>query len=223
MSRLLVPILIGLAGCVILLWLGTWQVQRLAWKEGVLAGIEARISGAPIDLPADPDPEIHRYAPVALTGTVGPEELLVLTSHKTEGAGFLVVSPFTTADGRRVLIDKGYVRGDVRDAARPAPETALRGNLNWPDDRNSSTPENDVAGNIWFARDVAPMAAALDTEPLMVIVAEAEANLGTTPIPVDTSAIKNDHLEYAITWFSLAAVWLVMTGLWIARIARREA
>jgi surfeit locus 1 family protein len=223
LRRILPPLLIGLIGAAILVWLGAWQVQRLAWKEGVIADIEARISGAPIDLPAEPTPEAHRYAPVALSGAFGPEELFVLTSHKTEGAGYLVVSPFTTEAGRRILVDRGYIRNEARDAVRPAPQTALRGNINWPDDRNSSTPDNDIDGNIWFARDVAAMAAELDTEPLMVIAAASEADLGTTPLAVDTGAIKNDHLEYAITWFSLAAVWLAMTGFWIVRIVRKEA
>ena len=223
MRRLLPPIAIGLIGAAILVWLGTWQVQRLSWKEGILTEIEARISGAPIALPETGDPEVHRYASVALPGRVGADELYVLTSVKNRGAGYLVVSPFTLRDGRRVLIDRGFIDAEARDAPRPAPETMLRGNLNWPDDRSSSTPPNDVAGNIWFARDVAEMAAVLETEPLMIIVAQSQADLGTTPLPVDTSAIKNDHLEYAITWFSLAAIWLLMTGLWMARIVRKEA
>lgn len=222
MRRFLIPLLIGLVGAAILVWLGTWQVQRLAWKEGVLANIDARIASAPIDLPANPDPSLHRYAPVALAGRVGTDELHVLTSNKAEGAGYLVISPFTTGEGRRVMIDRGYIRSDARDETRPAPETTLRGNLNWPDDRNASTPANDVAGNIWFARDVPEMAAKLDTEPLLVIVSKSASDLGATPLPVDTSAIKNDHLEYAITWFSLAAIWLVMTGLWIARLRQKE-
>lgn len=223
MRSVLPPILIGVIGAAILVWLGTWQVQRLAWKEGVLAEIDARISGAPIDLPTIPDPDTQRYAPVALTGQVGSEELYVLTSKKNVGAGYLVISPFTTEDNRRVMIDRGFIRSEARDVARPAPLTTLRGNLNWPDDRSSSTPENDVAGNIWFARDVAEMAAVLETDPLLIIVAQSQEDLGTTPLPVDTSAIKNDHLEYAITWFSLAAIWLGMTGFWITRIVRKEA
>lgn len=223
MRRLLAPILIGLLGAAILVGLGVWQVQRLAWKEGVLADIEARIAGDPIALPAEPDPAAHRYAPVVLSGQVGAEELYVLTSTRAGGAGYLTISPFTTGDGRRILIDRGTIRAEDRDAARPSPETTLRGNINWPDDRTPATPENDVEANVWFARDVAQMADVLDTEPLMVIVSETQADLGTVPVPVDTSAIKNDHFEYAITWFSLAAIWLAMTGYWIARLVKREA
>jgi len=221
--RLLAPLFIGAIGAAILVWLGLWQVQRLEWKEGVIADIEARIAGAPIALPDAPTPAAHRYAPVDVRGQVGPDELFVLTSKKNVGAGYLVISPFTTAEGRRVLVDRGFIRSEARDTLRPAPETRLRGNINWPDDRASSTPDNDVSGNIWFARDVADMARVLDTEPLLIIVAESAADLGTTPLPIDTSAIKNDHLEYAITWFSLAAIWLGMTGFWIVRIVRKEA
>ncbi|WP_425037830.1 SURF1 family protein [Primorskyibacter sp. S187A] len=223
MSRILYPLLFGLIGAGILVSLGVWQIQRLAWKEEVLARIEARISGAPIELPTEPDPEEHRYAPVALTGEVGADELYVLTSRKRVGAGHLVISPFTTEDGRTILLDRGFVRTDQRDEIRPTGPASIRGHINWPDDRTSSTPDNDVGGNIWFARDVAAMAEALKTEPLMVILAQSDTDLGTTPLAVDTANIPNDHLNYAITWFSLAAIWLVMTGFFITRVLKREA
>ncbi|MGB1034341.1 MAG: SURF1 family protein, partial [Primorskyibacter sp.] len=94
----------------------------------------------------------------------------------------------------------------------------LTGNLHWPDDRNSSTPDNDVDGDTWFARDIPAMAAHLGTEPLLVILRDmTPPDAGVTPLPVDTSGIPNDHLQYAITWYALATVWLTMTGVWIWR------
>ena len=72
--------------------------------------------------------------------------------------------------------------------------------------------------NIWFARDVDVMAETLDTEPLLIVMREgAGPDPKITPLPVDTARIPNDHLQYAITWFSLAAIWLAMTVLFLRR------
>jgi surfeit locus 1 family protein len=75
--------------------------------------------------------------------------------------------------------------------------------------------------NIWFARDVAAMAAALGTEEVLVVAKRTSFNdAPVSPLPVDTSAIPNDHLTYAITWFSLAAIWIAMTLAFTLRARR---
>ena len=137
------------------------------------------------------------------------------------GAGHLIISPFTTQAGRTILVDRGFLKLDDALTDPPADTITITGNLHWPDDRNSSTPENDVAGNTWFARDIAQMAEVLGTEPLLLTTREVSQPDGAlTPLPVDTSGIPNDHLQYAVTWFSLAAIWLVMTGYYIHRSRR---
>ncbi len=216
-KRIIAPLLFGLVGAAILVWLGTWQVQRLAWKEGVLAQIEATISGPSVALPATPDPEADLYLPVALSGDIEARALRVLVSVKQRGAGYRLISALETPQGRRVLVDRGYVPLEQVPVLKTGP-VSVTGNLNWPDDRNSSTPENDVADNTWFARDIDLMAAELATEPLLVIARDlSPADKGLTPMPVNTSGIPNDHKHYAITWFSLAVVWLLMTGVWVSR------
>lgn len=224
MQRLLAPLLIGLAGIAVLVSLGVWQVQRLAWKEGVLADIEARISADPVTLPVLIDPEAQRYLPVRMQGAIGNGALFVLVSVKQRGAGWRVISDFTTLEGRRVLLDRGFVPVANKTAPdRRDEEVSVLGNLHWPDDRNSSTPDNDPTTNTWFARDIAVMAEALGTEPLLVIARDlSPPDPGVSPLPVDTSGIPNDHLHYAITWFSLAAVWLIMTGVWIRRRQKED-
>lgn len=218
MTRILAPLVLGLSGIAILLWLGLWQVQRLEWKRGVLAEIEGTITAEPVALPRVISPAEQRYLPVALEGRFGEGALFVLVSVKRRGAGWRVISDFTTGDGRRVLVDRGFTPVDRKAAARPEPQASILGNLHWPDDRNSSTPDNDPAGNIWYARDIAAMAEALETEPLLVVAREVSPpDPGIAPLPVDTSGIPNDHLQYAVTWFSLAGVWLIMTGAWIWR------
>jgi len=222
LKRMIWPILFGLGGVAVLLSLGVWQVQRLAWKEAVLADIDARIAAVPAGLPVAPDPVADRYLPVALEGRILGDEIDVLASRKGVGPGFRVISPFETADGRRVLVDLGFVREADKQDPRPARAARLIGNLHWPDEVDGYTPAPDLGRNIWFARDVAAMAAALDTEPVLVVVREtSEADPHVTPLPVNTAHIPNDHLSYAITWFSLAALWLGMTLYLLWRIRHR--
>lgn len=227
MRRILGPLLIGILGTAVLIALGVWQVQRLAWKEGVLADIEARIAAEPVPLPAEPDPEADRYLPVAVSGEIGEDELHVLVSTRAEGAGFRVIAPLATEAGRRVMVDRGYVRNEAKEADRPTGAADIVGNLHWPDEVDGFTPEPDPDANIWFARDVPRMAEALGTEPVLVVVRETSLSApGLTPLPVDTAGIPNDHLEYAVTWFGLAAVWAAMSMflVWrtLGRTGRRD-
>ncbi|MFP4274122.1 MAG: SURF1 family protein [Paracoccaceae bacterium] len=224
MRRYLVPLIFGLAGTAVLVALGVWQVQRLAWKEGVLADIEARIAAAPAALPADPDPLEDRYLPVRVSGEIGSRELHVLVSTKTAGAGYRIIAPFETEAGRRILVDRGFVRDEDKELARPKGPATLAGNLHWPDEIDGFTPDPDVEGNIWFARDLPAMAAELGTEPLLLVVRQTSlAETGVTPLPVSTEGIPNDHLEYAVTWFGLALVWAGMTIFLLWRIRQRKA
>jgi len=222
MNRRPIPTLIlGLAGLAVLVGLGVWQMQRQAWKADVLAGIEARSSAEPGPLPARPAQGHDRYRPVRLSGEFGAGVLRVLVSRKQQGAGYRLISPFQSGE-RRVLVDRGLIPVATEIPPPPAGQVVLTGNLHWPDDRTAATPENDVAANIWYARDIAAMAEALETEPVLVIARDlSRTDPGVTPLPVDTAAIPNDHLAYALTWFSLAAVWAGMAGALIWRMRDR--
>ena len=218
--RMILPLLFGLFGTAVLIGLGEWQLQRLEWKRGILADIEARIDAPPVALPESIDPQGHRYLPVRVSGRFGPGVLRVLVSRKRIGAGYRLISPFET-DGRRILVDRGFIPVGVDIQPAPAGEVSVIGNLHWPDDRTGATPPNDVEGNIWFARDVAQMAQLLGTEPVLLVLREISApDAPVTPMPVDTSFIPNDHLQYAITWFLLAAIWAAMTGAYLWRLRR---
>jgi surfeit locus 1 family protein len=218
--RMILPLLFGLVGCAILIALGTWQVQRLAWKQGILAEISARLADPPASLPAVPDPVRDRYLPVRVAGRFTGPGIDVLASLKGVGAGYRVIAAFQTEDGRRILVDRGFLSEDQRSQPRIATAARLSGTLHWPDEVDSFTPPPDAARAIWFARDVPAMAAALQTEPVLVVAREATGD-GITPLPVDTQGIPNNHLNYAVTWFSLAAVWAGMTLLLLWRIRQR--
>ena len=213
--RRILFVIFGLAGLGILLFLGTWQLQRLTWKEGVLAQIESRVGATPVALPAMPDPKADRYLPVAISGEMLEGEVHVLVSVKQVGPGYRVISSMEVGD-RYVLVDRGFISLEAKDTLRATGPMEVIGNLHWPDEIDGFTPEADVDANIWFAREVDQLAALLGTEPVLVI-ARSKTDPGITPLPVSTTGIPNDHLQYAITWFSLAVVWAAMIVYFLRR------
>lgn len=217
MLRFFVPVLFGMIGAGVLVWLGFWQLDRLEQKEGQLAEIAARIAAAPVALLAAPDAMADRYLPVQASGQFTGQALRVLVSQKEIGAGYRIVEVFQTG-GRRIMVDRGFVRVDA-PLAPTATEATVTGNLHWPDEVDSFTPAPE--GDLWFARDVPAMAQALGAEPVL-IVARSDTGDGIAPLPVDTAGIPNNHFGYAVQWFGLAAVWLGMTLFYLWRIRRRK-
>lgn len=218
------PLIFGLIGTAILVSLGVWQLQRLTWKQGILSNIEARISADPVAIPDDPDAASDKYLPVRASGDVTADEIHVLVSQKRIGAGYRIISAFQLDDGRRIMLDRGFVAADQKTATRPMGAAQVTGNLHWPEETGSSIPEPDKSKNIWFARDVTEMAETLGALPILVVARDRVFDADPVdPLPVDTTGIPNDHLQYALTWFSLAAVWLIMTlaFIWRGRSAQK--
>jgi surfeit locus 1 family protein len=216
--RLVGPLAIGVLGCAILIALGVWQLQRLAWKEAILTEIDDRMAAAPVPLPAAPDPERDAFRPVAADGTIGREALRVVWTDDG-GAAFRVVSPFASG-GRTVLLDRGIVPADATVPAPPEGPVTVLGSLHWPDEQDGFTPPPETEAGLWYARDVPAMAAKLGAEPILIVAREVPGD-AVAPRPIDTAGIPNDHLEYALTWFALAAVWAGMTAALVWRIRRR--
>ena len=220
MRRLIFLIVVGVAGLAVLLSLGAWQVQRMAWKQQILDTIDSRVDGEPVALPVNPDPVSDKYMPVRMVGELVEGGLHVLVSTRSLGPGYRVIVPFVTDDGRRILIDRGFIRSAAKNTVLNTGKVELIGNLHWPDETDSYTPPADIAANIWYARDVDAMSAALDTLPIMVVLNDHPVNGSfLIPMPVNTASVPNDHLQYAITWFSLAFIWAAMTAyfLWRSR------
>lgn len=222
MRRYLFPVLLGVIGCAILIWLGVWQLQRMEWKEGLLDNIRAGIEADPVPLPAQIDPSM-KYLPVEVSGITTGDEIHALSSTKEQGGGFQVISGFVTDDGRRIMVDRGFIPQELRHAERPPVRLTIRGNLHWPDEKGSATPDPNLTENIWFARDVPAMAELLDTQPVLVVANFVQGNAqGAEPIPVAVEGIPNNHLSYALQWFMIAAVWAGMTVALIWRIRQRQ-
>ena len=221
---------IVLAALCVLLGLGIWQLQRLAWKNELIELRETRLAEAPIALPADlADPAAllaalaHRR--VTVSGAFLHDREVYLAATRRGKFGFRVITPLRRADGATVLIDRGWVPNEARDPAfrlegQVESEVTVQGLLRGASERGWFTPDNDPARNYWFWRDLAAMAtfAGVDAPPLL-IEADTMPNPGGLPIGTKMAVnLRNEHLQYAIVWFSLAASLLV-----IAVLARRQA
>jgi surfeit locus 1 family protein len=219
--RIAGALVLGAGGVAILVSLGVWQVHRLAWKTEILDRIESRLAADPVGVPPEPTPARHEYLRVRATGAIEPGELHVYTSFPGRGVGYRVVVPLALADGRRILLDRGFVPIEAKDAPRHLGRLDVEGSLHWPEETDRFTEPPDRAKNIWFARDVALMSEALDTDPVMLVAAASDDPDAPRPMPV-TVNIPNNHLGYAITWFGLAVVWAMMTVYLLYRIKRRD-
>jgi surfeit locus 1 family protein len=216
----------------ILVALGTWQVQRLHWKQGVLARIAALQSAEPkaldtvLDYVANgSDGDFARVEAVCAGLATAP--YLELYSVRDGQAGSRLISACRVVGGRfgSVLVDRGFVADTISarppvDAAATAP-VAIFGVLRKPETGNLFSPQNTPQR--WYTRDIAAMATALKAEkpaPL-TLMAETSSNpewkaLTPAPIPAD---IPNRHLEYALTWYGLAAALL---GVYAALLVKRR-
>lgn len=200
-----------------LILLGNWQVRRMGEKADYLAALDARLSAPPVPLPATPDPEADRFLSVSASGRLTGPETHILVSTRDFGAGFRIIQAFET-DGRKILVDRGFIPTNRKSAQRSTTPLTITGNLHWPDEVDGYTPEKDLAANIWYARDVPALARHLGTEPVLLIArATTPRDSTVTPLPVDTSSIPNRHLEYVLTWYGLALTWVVMTTYFLRR------
>lgn len=227
MARLIGAAVFGLAGVAVLAALGLWQLARLEVKLTQIAGIEARIWAEPVPVPEAPDPARDRYLPVQAEGVFTGEVVHVLSSRPGVGPGSRVIAVLETPEGRRLLVDRGFLSESRRAGAVLAGgPVALTGNLDWPQDIGADTPPPDLRRDLWFARAPGPIAAHLGAEPVLLVAAEVAGaevpGLVATPLGID---IRNDHLEYAVTWFALALVWAAMSLylLWRMRRDQRRA
>ncbi len=200
-----------------LVGLGTWQVERRAWKLDLIARVDARVHAAPVAAPGPVDwarigPD-DAYRHVRLSGTFLHARETLVQAVTEAGAGFWVLTPLSRADGTLVLVDRGFVPGDRKDPAtrrdgQIAGETAVTGLLRLTEPGGAFLRANAPKDGRWYSRDVAAIAAAQglsNVAPYFVDADAAPENPGGLPIGgLTVIAFPNNHLVYAITWFGMA-------------------
>lgn len=206
----------------VLLGLGAWQVQRLQWKTETIAFRQAQLEAPPVALTVDPAEGSDwigalEFRRVTATGVFLHEREIYLAASRIGKVGFHVITPLRRDDGTAVLVDRGWVPSEARDpAARPGGQiqgpTTVEGIVRAGGRRGWLTPDNDAPKNYWFWLDLPAMAAFAGVEiaPLVVEAGPA-ANPGGLPQGREYRVdLPNDHLYYAITWFSLAVALAVI-------------
>lgn len=194
----------------VLLGLGAWQVQRLAWKSALLAQIESRMQQPPVPLPEKiDDPAAWEYRRVTLAGSFLYKHEFLIKPRTLDGAsGYHMLVPFRRASGGVVLVNRGWISDALMPAAlRPEGVVLVEGIVQLPHP-TSFTPPNAPEKNDWYGADIPAMAAAAKLENAApVIVNVAKRDPGAYPAGGKVEAnISNNHRQYAVFWFVMALV-----------------
>ncbi len=214
-----------------LISLGAWQLERKAWKEQLIETLQERLSAAPVPLPEvwsapDSDSEFTRvvlratfdHSQEAFVYTVGS----ALRPDVTE-RGFWVFTPAKLADGRTVVVNRGFVPEDRKDphtraAGQVEGAVEIVGVLRRPEARGMFTPDDDPAHNVWYLRDHRLIAAAKGWGNVGWFFVDQDSPAVPGGLPRArplTAQLRNEHLQYALTWFGLACVFAVGFAFWV--------
>ena len=222
------PGLVVLAGIALLISLGLWQLHRLAWKEALIARIEARVHAPPAPLPRQSEwpalkPEDYEYRHVSLRGRFDGHEALVFRGsgpEAGEGPGYLVLSPLILPDGAAVIVNRGFVAGNAKDAASHAPpagEVTVTGLMREREPRNLFTPADRPDKDLWFTRDPGAIAAHFRLAGAAPFSVDEDYSDDAKALPrggTSVIAFPNNHLSYALTWFGLATALAGVFAAW---------
>lgn len=225
-TKLVVSLVLLVVALSVLVSLGTWQVRRLHWKEALIADIEVRRALPPAPLSdieaAAARGEDFEYRPVRVEGRFLNDRERHFFATFDGRTGYYVYTPFELDGGRFLFVNRGFVPYEMKDPAsrrEGLPEgrqtvtglarARLAGKPSWV------VPENDVAGDIFYWKDLSAMAASAGLAEQKVVQFFVDAD--ATPVPgswpkggVTQIDLPNDHLQYAITWYGLAVVLLVI-------------
>jgi surfeit locus 1 family protein len=223
--------LCAVAGVAGLTALGVWQLERRVWKLDLIAKVDERVHAVPVALPAPSAwPAINadddEYRRVTTSGHFLHDRETLVQAVTERGSGVWVLTPLQTDAGFAVLVNRGFVPADKRDAAmreqgQVAGETSVTGLMRMTEPHGAFLRANDAATDRWYSRDVVAIAAArgITNVAPYFIDADATPNPGGLPIGgLTVIAFRNTHLVYALTWFALA---LMLAGLAV-RIALEE-
>ena len=220
---LILPGVLSLAALAVLISLGNWQMQRLSWKENLIATISARVNEPVRALPPAAtwpsfDIDANEYRAFFARGRFRHQNEVqvytVLSEPKGSfaGAGYWVLTPFELEDGGIVIVNRGFVPQELKNPASRAEGQAegivrIAGLLRAREQPNYFTPTNDLAKNAWYHRDPAAIAHAFNLKNVAPFMLDAtgEYRPDMLPQPNETKlTFTNNHLGYALTWYGLA-------------------
>jgi surfeit locus 1 family protein len=238
-TGLLIPALLAF---VVLVGLGTWQLQRKAWKEGLIVALNAQLAAPPVAMPpraAWPslDQQTAEYHRVTVSAAFdNAREALVFAAPSAfrsdvTSPGYWVFTPARLPDGGIVMVNRGFVPEGRQDPiSRPEGQLSgplqIVGAMRWPEGRHWFTPNDEPAHNLWFSRDpeVIARAKGLGSVAPFYIEQESPAPPGGLPQPGKLVVnLPDNHLQYALTWYGLALVLVVTFVTWAFGSARDEA
>ena len=209
----------------VLISLGSWQLQRLQWKNDLISSFETRSRADAIAVPvANAELADLEFSSLALDGVFQHDKETLLTGRTYEGnAGFHVVTPMLLDDGRIILINRGWVSEDYRDPAKRTfsqidGKTSVTGILRRPGVKGYFVPENEPENGFWFTLVPSQINQhlALGDAAIDQFYADAlrTSDVVTLPIAAKTKLnLRNAHLSYAMTWYGIA---LALIGVYLA-------
>ena len=217
------PTVFTVPAILVMIGLSIWQVQRLSWKEGLIAERTERTTADPVALPpAGTDLKTLEFRKVAVSGSFDHAHEFYLAARSQNGnVGYWIVTPLKTDAGETVLIERGWVpenkkRPETRAEGQVAGSVTLTGFIRLPQVKTFFQPDNEPQKNIWFYLSPAEMAqaASIPARTDLYLDADLTSNPGGFPIGGQTRInLPNDHLQYAITWallaLSLAVVYVI--------------
>jgi surfeit locus 1 family protein len=222
------PILLAtLVGTAILVTLGIWQVQRLHWKEALLAQLAANAQAQPIDLATAAqraaEGQDMEFVRVKFTGAYRHDGWKKMIATYQGGQGWTIITPAASTDGWAVIVDRGRIPGARVDAFdKPEGEATVEGVIRtYPRGQAMFDPVNDPKANLWYWWDVPAMIAtsglAEGLKPFPYVVQVVPSGVtGQFPEPDEPRAnLANNHLGYAITWFGLALTLVGVAGAYV--------
>jgi surfeit locus 1 family protein len=229
---LLIPSIAALLALVLLVSLGTWQVERRAWKQNLIATINSRLAAAAGPLPAPEawarlDAADTEFRRVAFRAEFRHDDAaLVFTGGSAlrpdvSRLGYWVFTPARLPSGHVVVVNRGFVpegRQHAHAEGQVSGVVEVRGVIRWPEARGLFTPADNPERNLWFARDHVAMAAAKNWGPVAPFYIEQEAPPAPGGLPRAGRIVPNlpnNHLQYAITWYGLAVVLVAVFAAWV--------
>ncbi|WP_375394253.1 SURF1 family protein [uncultured Sphingomonas sp.] len=204
-----------------LLGLGTWQVHRRTWKLDLIARVDARIHAASVPAPPDATKD-DAYRRVVATGAflIGKDSFVQAVTDR--GPGWWVMTPLRTTAGRTILVNRGYV-ADRHAPPVPGP-IRVTGLLRLTEPGGGFLRRNDPTADHWYSRDVDAIAARRGlgrVAPYFIDADDGHTGPGQPVGGLTVIAFPNNHLVYAITWYTLAVMAAVGFCYWIV-LDRRE-